>query len=573
MSKIRWFRWLAWAAFASVLIVLGVGIYQAQPHQPRWETKQISSMPEEHFVSVHDVRFSSDGAKVITVSVSEERNAFALLANVTFGTVDLWDRNTGKATRYPNSKIFCSRPALSKNLRYCIGLTRNRAREGDDWNYSITVCDLDEEREISIPLQESPGHCTLAFAPTSDCFVFYPDGDVKPRSLRIYESATGKLLDRRQSFGPLGSDPFSDDCLIHLVLANHTAVELWSLPRRKAVGTLSKPGWDFKQLSSDGRALVLSNPQNADGPVGRWDIESRQFTSGPATKYLCSPRLSPDGKWAADPYLDGDRFHICEVASGESKGSAELVAHEDWPLFSPDSRFLIVPCLETAGNPMMADLRTPPGPMDALSVYSVPSMELLWKSSWGDTCPAIGFSQDGNTIFAAFGSENPIRLFDAATGDPRGKIDLPGTKGYTGIWSTADRRYLLIHRPDDGAGPPQKLSLPERIFDWISSCLLPADRTRDTIIVYDTVTNSERFRLTGWRCEGLWLSDDGATLITSQLLPGNAMQCWDVGWKPLHWAVGIPVAIGGVVVALLSGYRRLRRKPAPVDVTRSEPRP
>jgi nicotinate-nucleotide pyrophosphorylase len=43
--------------------------------------------------------------------------------------------------------------------------------------------------------------------------------------------------------------------------------------------------------------------------------------------------------------------------------------------------------------------------------------------------------------------------------------------------------------------------------------------------------------------DNVWLSDDGATLITVQGDQRSIMQCWDVAPKPLHWAIGIPTTI------------------------------
>ncbi|HZZ78401.1 MAG TPA: WD40 repeat domain-containing protein [Gemmataceae bacterium] len=557
MSQFRWTRWIVWTALACVLVVLGIGIYQAQQPQPRWQTAKRTLTSDEPVGSIREVRFSRDGTKVITFAVNLEIVPRA-------GTIGVWDRDTGHVTRYPGTGRFLATPVFSEDNRYCAGET-TRHMGGTEWKYAITLVDLDEGRQLDFPLTNSADGGDLAFSPTGDILAHTPSDREGPKVLRIFESATGKLLDQRQSFGLFEPDTFSDDHLFHYVDAEYTIAERWSLATRKPADTFGKPGLMISGLSRDRHALILAKPAEEDKSpqaFARWDLASRELTISPAAKYDRNYTPSPDGKWVADWDLVPGRCHLIDVASGESKASVENVFGTHWTDFSPDSRFLAAR-YQTMLYALPGPPAPPPGAPDALKVYAIPSMNLLWKTRQ-DNCKSVAFSQDSGTIYASFESEHAIRLFETETGNPRGAIDMP-CLGETSCRSTSDGRHLLIHRWDGGAGALGPRSLPERVVEWIASFVQPPDRTRDTIVVYDTVANRERFRLTGLHFDNAWLSDDGATLVTVQ--GDSTLQCWDVVPKPLHWAVGIPAGLGAALLALTAGYGRWRpRKHAIPDV-------
>ncbi|HZZ80460.1 MAG TPA: hypothetical protein VFE62_18295 [Gemmataceae bacterium] len=555
MSKVRWLRWIAWTAFASVLVIFGVGIYEVQPHQPRWQTAKPTV--EEKLPSLYSVHFSPDAATLVTYveDLGLDEPATIRMPVVPFrsGFVETWDLATGsRLARYPSSGTFRSDPVFSKDGRYCVGNTfpRKAANGEDEIEYSITLVDLREGRETNVP---STGDGIIQFSPACDIFVHIdqPGRDATPNPLSIYESATGKLLDRRQSHGIYLPDTFTDDHLLHRLERKdgQTTVELWSLTARKPVETLSKPGWFADFLSRDRGRLILYEGAIDKNVWAQWDLTSREFKTNPHAHLHRFGNPSPDGKWVG-ARVKASEFLLHDAAIGEVKGKASIPLErfvQNRVHFSPDSRFLV--SHESTGA-------------DDLQVFAVPSMELLWKTKPGDGCDGIGISQDSNTLYASCSSDNAIRLFDMQSGESRGSIDLP-CQGPTFFQSTPDRRFLTIHRSDFGNGLGAK-TVPQQIIEWIGSFFpRPPRQSSESIIVYDTVSNCERFRLTGWACDDVLLSDDGATLVTSHDHGSNTIRCWDVGWKPLHWAVGVPTTLGASLVALVLAYGRWRRKPTP----------
>jgi hypothetical protein len=565
MSKIRWTRWLVWTAVLGVLIVLGVGIHEAQPREPLWQYGQSTRTADEELVSIESVRFAPDSANVITYAVRREMAAALtpIVADVLEpATITVRDRTTGeRLARYPKSGVFHSTPVFSSDLRYCVGHAY-RKEKGED-EECILLIDLREERETYIPCAFYRGYSSFVFSPASDIVAHIPDEEHGLRPLSIYETATGKLLDSRFSLG-LFDKSFSDDFLIHRAEGDKSTVELWNLTTRKPAGVLCKPGWVAHGLSRDRRALLLSKGQEdgllIKGEWGRWELSSRKFTSGPAALSEFWGNPSPDGKWVGE--WGSKRFHLREAATGVNKGSAEVPMDEKPPVYSPDGRFLLVPFSDNVSPPPMGGLitRLPQAESDALTVYAVPTMEVRWKQRFGDNCDDIGFGQVADIVYASFESDQAVQILDTETGDVRGTIDMQCRGATRFVW-TPDHRFLLIRRHDHvGAAATQ--TLPQKAIEWLASFFPnPQPRSSGTIVVYDTVAKHERFRLTGWRCDDVWLSDDGTTLVTSQDM-GSVIHCWHVGPKPLHWAIGIPAAIGAMLVTMAWGYGRWRRNRA-----------
>ncbi len=46
---------------------------------------------------------------------------------------------------------------------------------------------------------------------------------------------------------------------------------------------------------------------------------------------------------------------------------------------------------------------------------------------------------------------------------------------------------------------------------------------------------------------------------------GTIIECWDIpAHKPLRWIIGVPLALAILLLSLSAGWRRLRRRAAPV---------
>src|SRR6185369_5605550 len=102
-----------------------------------------------------------------------------------------------------------------------------------------------------------------------------------------------------------------------------------------------------------------------------------------------------------------------------------------WIEFSPDSRFLIT------------DDQSPPRRL----VFEVPSLNVAWMSEGTEFHPAMAFSHDSKTMFAA-NKRSEIEAYDSATGKLRAVM--PFRNGQQSDTSnlrlTRDRRYLWVHQ-------------------------------------------------------------------------------------------------------------------------------
>jgi hypothetical protein len=88
---------------------------------------------------------------------------------------------------------------------------------------------------------------------------------------------------------------------------------------------------------------------------------------------------------------------------------------------------------------------------------------------------------------------------------------------------------------------------------------VPAWIMNMVVVVVDLDSGRELFRSETHDVADLRISDDGRTLVTTHFEGNDAViSCWDVPSRPpLHWVVGIPLMLGGVV--LLVRWWRTRR--------------
>jgi hypothetical protein len=208
----------------------------------------------------------------------------------------------------------------------------------------------------------------------------------------------------------------------------------------------------------------------------------------------------------------------------------------------------------------------------SIEMREVPSMRTLWKRELNDAKP-LEFCPDSKTFFLLQQSPRELHALDCQTGELRGTIRLPMCeKGLTRLHLAADKKSVIIK---DGPAKTAKSSMWIWLENWFPVLKDHQGQGTYTVVILDPETCRERIRLTIARSDGVYgdLSEDGRTLLT--IHPNfdsgdrRELRCWDVNaWKPLHWPIGIPAALAGVLV-LFAWWRGRRRKP-PVAPSESQ---
>jgi WD40 repeat protein/predicted Ser/Thr protein kinase len=169
-------------------------------------------------------------------------------------------------------------------------------------------------------------------------------------------------------------------------------------------------------VSPDGRLVATCTAEN-DAKV--WDLAGGK----PVPELLPHPHrvegvaFSADGRTLATWCPDGLRFW--DVAAGKVVGQyrpAEQDRHVYLPLaFSPNGRLLAT---TTAAHQRDGSLNSTTSSF-YLVVWDVAAARIVWSGSQDDGFLSAAFSADGGTLLT-LGQRRTVRLWDAATGEPRG---------------------------------------------------------------------------------------------------------------------------------------------------------
>lgn len=375
----------------------------------------------------------------------------------------------------------------------------------------------------------------------------FQEGDM---SLWIYEVATKRLLATRPSFGSVCKmTQYHHDFLKPTVFVRKMAVHEAIQGGRHGI-EIYNPGTNARAaflaefgvfltpafVSPDENYLVVVCANSDDRQCEIWNLATlsllRKIETGAAL-------FSKDGRWltttAGTRWIN--RIDLLEMPNALKV--AEIAVDDALPLaFSPDGTRLL-----------LQDMRN-----FAVRVVEVPTMTKLWERSCVLRC---AFSSDSARVFMTFEKPEVLAL-DSTNGAVCARIPLSGKE--VELANTPDDRALLIHQ--------QSEPLPDD--HWL--CRIPlvkeiiAKLDRDTIVVVDTDSCGERFRLYGSGAKWAKLSDDGDTLLTGHVSfdGGDSLRTWDVNArKPLHWAIGIPTTLAALLAcAALWRSRRASRRAA-----------
>jgi WD40 repeat protein len=532
MTKLLRNRWLHRTLVVAILIALGVGIYHFEQPAPMCEIDAGDLTPH---------CFADGGRRIVTL--------------LDEGTLQIWDCRTGDemGRHFENGQTLQS-PIFSKNGRRFAAENKSQAGDDKPLVHTLHLVDLVDGSALDVPLDDEETGA-LGFTPAGDVLARRISCN-EGKELQIYDGATGRLLAKH-----VGKQLFLEEMTDEAVFFRTQTpagwdLEIWSVPERRALATVPDAGTPV--CSHDGRRILFERVNAKGDTTGKWAVWNMQDqrieteTEFQANEeFNRQPVISPDGRWLAvlssvrgakEHFVELREFPSCRLVAKKATETEELETH-----FSPNGRWLAL-----APYPILWGQR--PGPLD---LTETPTFEPRWSRGQSSRGWAE-FSVDSRTVFLISEDALEVVACDSENGRERARIFLPAEipplrpvdlnrRITPDRQTTPDRRRLLVHqRPGK-----RREAWIDRI-PWMSR-LLPEQA--DCVVVIDTNSCRERFRLTGSGASFAMLSDDGTTLVTQH---DEVLRCWDVNaYKPLYWPIGVPAGLAMLALAW-AGWRRRR---------------
>jgi WD40 repeat protein len=286
-------------------------------------------------------------------------------------------------------------------------------------------------------------------------------------------------------------------------------------------------------------AIFLGQFEGADPAVVLWDVKtekSRPLT--PPRKQFHDAWFSPDGRTLAT--REARELELWDVASGRRRG---ILAAKGDPLFSPDSRLILVDC----------------GADRAISAWDCQSGELAWQS---DPADRLVFTPDSRFLMSGRDRVGRIDIVEPMVGLRRTRITLARGVDFASRYppphyaATFSRDGKLVAIRNNMPGTRQSGALQRWLGNWWSS-----QSGIYVTVVAELGSGREVFRLETTDLLHSILADDGKTLVTSHYRDGDkesVIHCWDIP-APWRWEVAaIPAGVG--LLVLFGIWWRGRRK-------------
>ena len=525
-----------------------------------------------HVGGVTAVAFTPDGKRLVTFGLSRTRQK---MSDPRPGEVKIWDAATGQPLRVQLS-------GLADNVAPAAALSSDGTHlAATQLNHTVLVWDLTSDGPVAL---EGPATLTardVRFSPDGERLVcvYRPIDDIRltdsPLSIRIWDLVTRQAIvtiDRLPN--GVKTPTFSPDGKLLAAIVQHWAfVKVWDAATGHEVfsGQLTD-GQNVADVafSPNGKRLAACG---GGGEIRIWDVASREtpVTWPSQSRFGECMAFSPDGKRLAVGGIEG-MVEVWDTATGQSvhtfKGHFGAV---DTLAFSPDGTRLATGSAD--GTLRLWDTTA------RRDSVSIPKDAFSARGSFQ-------LSPDGQTLLTSleWGVRSPLRVWDTATGEPRGgPIELP--QPVVSVDWTADgkRLYLrdsakTIHVVDVASGKVVRTFPVDAERNVYHIAVSPDEKwcahsgPGSTIQVRDAQTGA-LFR-THNGLEGkvpvLAFSPDGSRLLGAD--EHGALKIWDISTGREIVATAFPgvliqvarfsadgkrVAVGGLLGQLLTGEVRI----------------
>jgi WD40 repeat protein len=488
------------------------------------------------------------GHTEMVLSLAFSPDGKALISGGWDTTVRAWDPATGAELRkFENDKGRVRSVAFSPDGKTMAGACAT----GDFSRSTVQLWDAATGKHLrqigADPKDHNQRISQVAFSPDGATLAVAAD-----ENLQLYEVASGEEMHKgAKRLGGANCAAFSPDGKT-VAFGSNGRLKLAQVSTGRELRQFDGEQNYFYSLafSADGKTLVGAGTRT----VGVWDPatgkERLHFAGHPGT--VNELFFSPDGKrlltGGYGPMMRwwgvGDGKEVGEFSAAAALG---YLGWNDQAVMSPDGKTLAV-----VGSNVAIHLLDPANGLERTKFTA----HLPPRTS-AQTAMHVAFAPDGKTVLSStMGVDHAVRLWDAATGKERLKID-SGPANNSGVAVSPDGKWLYyttlqgpIHVCDAATGKELRtIGKPGygagRLMPSPDGQLLAAVEN-DGVHVWEAATGTERFVLGGattFHTTRLAFSPDGRTLARFGE-DGAAAQLWEVATGKLRLKVGGHV--GGV---------------------------
>lgn len=194
---------------------------------------------------------------------------------------------------------------------------------------------------------------------------------------------------------------------------------VWELPNRRRIATLPTEGAIAPAAFAPKDPILAYSTGSAEGGTNEalcvrlWNVETRQTVLELPLDRPCNElAFSPDGRTLVIGLVGSgpDAISLWDLPEGRRRATFQAALAQSWP----GTRFAVSP-----------DLRRAACAAGRLSVIELTTGAELWSVAPTDASfVSVAFSPDGAVLASTAGYTEPlIRLWDAATGEPRGTLE------------------------------------------------------------------------------------------------------------------------------------------------------